>query len=173
MIIRQALASDSAGIGRVHVDTWRSTYRGIVSDSVLDSLSYDDRQEMWDGALTTRAADNHIYVAESEDGEVVGFVAAGLEREDRSENVGEIYAIYLLKGYQGKGIGKQLFLRAAEKLLQEGYGSMMLWVLAENPTRGFYKAMGGAVASAKEIDIGGDLLEEVAYEWQSLSALAD
>lgn len=37
---------------------------------ILYGLSYDDRQEMWDGALTTRAADNHIYVAESEGGEV-------------------------------------------------------------------------------------------------------
>ncbi|MGH2619032.1 MAG: hypothetical protein ACRDHG_00480 [Anaerolineales bacterium] len=32
MRIREALPTDSPAIAKVHVDSWRSTYRGIISD---------------------------------------------------------------------------------------------------------------------------------------------
>ena len=166
------MSSDSAAIAKVHVDTWRSTYHGIVSEEVLEDLSYDDRQRMWENILTEHAADNHLYVVEDENGEVVGFVATGMEREEGTSTLGEIYAIYLLKEHQGKGMGKLLFLKAAERLSKEGYVSMMLWVLADNPTRGFYEAMGGTLGDAKDIEIGGDPLQEVAYRWEKLESLA-
>lgn len=47
----------------------------------------------------------------------------------------------------------------------------MLWALADNPTRGFYEAMGGTVAREKEIEIGGDKLLEVAYVWKRIDDL--
>ena len=31
----------------VHVDTWRSTYSGIVPDEVLTDLSYEKRENAW------------------------------------------------------------------------------------------------------------------------------
>jgi len=126
---------------------------------------------MWSAALTTRRSDNHIYVVEGENGEVVGFAAAGLEREQRTGRVGEIYAIYLLEEHQGKGWGKQLFSEAVKRLKHEGYESMMLWVLADNPTRGFYEAMGGTTSKQKDIEMGGDTLVEVAYEWERIDKL--
>jgi hypothetical protein len=45
--IRKATADDAKGIARVHVDAWKSTYRGLVSDEYLDSLSYESREQMW------------------------------------------------------------------------------------------------------------------------------
>ncbi len=39
--IRPAVAADAAAIARVHVDTWRTTYRGIVPDEHLAKLSYE------------------------------------------------------------------------------------------------------------------------------------
>jgi GNAT superfamily N-acetyltransferase len=171
MIVREARASDAAGIAKVHVDTWRSTYQGIIPDDVLDGLSYDDREAMWNTALTTRRSENHIYVVESEDGQVVGFAAAGLEREQRSGEVGEVYAIYLLEEHHRKGLGKKLLLETVKRLQREGYRSVMLWVLADNPTRGFYEAMGGVASRQKDIEIGGNTLVEVAYEWEDITDL--
>jgi hypothetical protein len=37
--IREARISDAPGIARVRVDTWRTAYRGIVSDEHLNGLS--------------------------------------------------------------------------------------------------------------------------------------
>ena len=171
MIIRQATPADAIAIAKVHVDTWRSTYRGIVSDEVLEGLSYDDRQQTWEASLRKHRSTNHIYVVEADEGNVVGFVSAGKERESSAVDTGEIYAIYLLKDYQGRGWGKRLFLTAAERLAQAGYRAMRLWVLADNPTGGFYEAMGGSVSREKEIEIGGERLMEVEYGWRRLDDL--
>lgn len=171
MIIREATPEDAEGIATVHVDTWQTTYRGIISDKVVYNLSYKDRQQMWDDALTTYGSKNYIYVAEAANGGIVGFVAAGQEREGSPGGFGEIYAIYLLAEHQGKGWGRQLFLAAVERLTQEGYPSLMLWVLADNPTRGFYEALGGTAAREQAIEIGGETLLEIAYEWKQIEDL--
>jgi hypothetical protein len=52
MLIRDALQTDAAGIARVHVNSWRSTYRGIVPDQFLDSLSLERREQYWHDLLS-------------------------------------------------------------------------------------------------------------------------
>jgi len=123
---------------------------------------------MWQGSLTTHRSANFIYVAEADEGSVVGFAAAGRERTGRSDFPGEIYAIYLLKDHHGKGWGRELFQAAAGRLALEGFKALMLWVLADNPTRGFYEALGGRLLGQQPIQIGPDSLVEVAYGWEDL-----
>jgi L-amino acid N-acyltransferase YncA len=167
MIICEASQDDAPSIASVHIDTWRTTYRGIISDQFLDSLSYKDRQVMWESAITRGGL---IYVVEQENN-VVKFVACGKEREGGTPYDGEINAIYLLQGHHGKGWGKQLFLRAIEQLKAQRLKSMMLWVLADNPSLGFYQAMGGKLYTQKEIEIGGETLLEVSYGWENLESI--
>ena len=42
--VREAVPADARAIARVHVDSWRTTYRDIVPDSVLSQLSYEERE---------------------------------------------------------------------------------------------------------------------------------
>ena len=44
--IRRARRDDSAAIGRVHVETWQSTYAGLLPDRLLAAMS-DVRQSAW------------------------------------------------------------------------------------------------------------------------------
>jgi hypothetical protein len=44
MVIRKADIKDIPGIAKVHVDSWRTTYKGIVPETFLDSLSYESRE---------------------------------------------------------------------------------------------------------------------------------
>ena len=81
MLIRQAKPDDSAAIAKVHVESWRTTYPGIVSDAVLDGLSIADRQRLWDDTLTSHRDANHILIVEGDDGTIVGFASAGRERK--------------------------------------------------------------------------------------------
>ena len=39
--VRHAIPDDLLGMTRVHVETWKTTYRGIVPDRYLDELSYE------------------------------------------------------------------------------------------------------------------------------------
>lgn len=40
MQIRKATINDAEGIAKVHVDSWRTTYKGIIPDEFLYNLSY-------------------------------------------------------------------------------------------------------------------------------------
>jgi hypothetical protein len=41
MIIRRAELNDVVGIAKVHVDSWKTTYKDIVPDEFLIKLSYE------------------------------------------------------------------------------------------------------------------------------------
>ncbi|MFL5590179.1 MAG: GNAT family N-acetyltransferase, partial [Ktedonobacteraceae bacterium] len=143
MIIRQATLEDAAGIAKVHVDTWRTTYRGIVPEEYLANMSYEESEKRWAGRLSDSEGKTCIYVAEDEAGHIVGFVSGGPDRDNDPVYKGELYAIYILQAHYGEGIGRLLTLALVEGLLQMGLDSMILWVFAVNPARHFYEALGG------------------------------
>ncbi len=168
MKIRTATLIDAAEIARVHVDSWRSTYRGLLPAEFLANLAYEKRTQRWTQVLVSEAERNFAFVAENENGDVVGFVDSGPEREGRPGYDGELYAIYLLEEYHGRGWGKQLFERAKTDLSERGFAAMMLWVLKNNRTRGFYERMGGIEIGEKEAEIGGTKVTEIAYGWPKI-----
>jgi GNAT superfamily N-acetyltransferase len=168
MQIRPARPADAPAIARVHVDSWRETYSGLMPDDLLQRLSYAQREQFWRDALTAPDAQSFIYVVERQAGEVVGFAVAGPAREADRPDVGEIYAIYLLAPYQGKGWGRALFLTIAQELARRGMTALTLWVLIDNPTRGFYEAMGGSLGREKREKIDNWVVVEVAYDWTDL-----
>ena len=148
MLIRKAELEDAAGIAKVHVDSWRTTYKGIVPNTYLDSLSYEEREQNWKRGIEY----NHIYIAEDENGKIVGFATGGKERTGKYEAyVGELYAIYLLEEEQGKEIGRKLFNKVVNDLKEMKLNSMLIWVLEENSACHFYEKLGG-----KKIDTCGN-----------------
>ncbi len=170
--IREATIEDVPGIARVHVDSWRTTYGGIVPQPVIDSFTYEQREELWRMALGPNSR-SFVYVAE-EAGQVVGFASGGPARRDQApDHAGELYAIYLLQEHQGKGIGRQLFGSVVRELVRRGLYSMAIWVLADNPACGFYEAMGGRKVYERQEEADGVVLDEVGYGWDDIRALAD
>lgn len=49
--VRKAALQDAAAVALIRVDTWPTTYRGIMPDEFLSNLSYERRQHMWEDAL--------------------------------------------------------------------------------------------------------------------------
>ena len=41
------MPGDARGIARVHVETWRSAYAGILPDRVIVQMSVDDKAAAW------------------------------------------------------------------------------------------------------------------------------
>jgi hypothetical protein len=64
MIIRAAQPTDAAAIAKVHVDSWRTTYKGIVPDDFLAALSYEQHTHMWRPILSRSPPTSFVYVAE-------------------------------------------------------------------------------------------------------------
>lgn len=172
MRFRRAEVSDAAAIARIHVGTWRTSYPGIVPETHLASLSYERSELQWSAVTANPDVERCVYVAEDRACGVVGFASAGPEQSSDSSYSGELYAIYLLAGYQRHGIGRKLTAAVAGRLLEAGTGSMLVWVLAENSlARRFYESLGGEFVRQQEITIGGATLVEVAYGWADIRDL--
>jgi L-amino acid N-acyltransferase YncA len=165
--IRAATEHDAIAISRVHVQSWWTTYAGIVPDEYLAALNEAERVPLWRDQLTRGVP---VYVADV-DGEVVGFISRGPIREPVQTYDVELYAIYLLERAQRHGIGIALLRELAGSLLSKGFTSMMVWVLDKNPSRHFYVKSGAQLVTSKEIQIGGMTLSEVAYGWSDLDAI--
>lgn len=165
--IRPATPEDASEIAQVHVDSWRTTYAGIVPDEYLATLNKAERATQWQEWLTR---DIPVYVA-ALDGKVVGFISGGSIREPIETYDAELYAIYLLQPAQGQGIGRQLLHQVVTSLRSKGFKSMVVWVLEQNPAKHFYIRTGAQLLTSKNIEIGGATLAEVAYGWPDLKLL--
>lgn len=171
VVIRPARAEDAAGIARVHVLSWRSTYQGILPERYLGSLSFGGREREWRQHLTESASKQITLVADAGESGIVGFAEGGPEREGVAGFDGELNALYILKDWQRRGLGRQLVTAFARELDRRGHKAMIIWVLARNPSREFYMALGG-VEVAKELEVVGTTVhEKVAYGWRSLAHL--
>ncbi|MGZ3581888.1 MAG: N-acetyltransferase family protein [Ktedonobacterales bacterium] len=168
--VREARRDDALGIAQVHVTSWRSTYHDIMAAEFLAGLSVERRAQYW---LETLAAGVEIiYVAEDtavSGTRIVGFASGGAQRDGEIPGYdGELYAVYMLQEYQGQGVGQRLTRTVAERLAQAGFKAMLVWVLAGNPSRGFYERLGGQFVREKQIDIAGTSLSEIAYGWPDI-----
>lgn len=174
MIIREAKLQDAGSIAKVNIDTWHTTYPGIIPESYLAKRSYQKRQESWTKILSIEQKKDKpywVYVAADTTGEIIAFADGGLERDGDSIYQGELYAIYILEAYQRQGIGRILVKTVAEKLSQSGLNSMLVWVLADNPACQFYQALGGREVKQKQVEFDGVKLNEIAYGWIDIKVL--
>jgi len=172
IIIRQAHPEDAAGIARVHIASWQTSYRGIFSDEFLDSRSatLDRRTLFWERYIREAGADKAFFVAEI-DAEIVGFASGGKPQEVVAGFDCELYAIYLLEDAQGKGIGKQLTQEFTRAMHERGYSSLIVWVLAANNARGFYEHLGGELITDGTYENDGQQLEKLAFGWHEITSL--
>ena len=167
ILIRAAAETDAGAIAHVHVESWQTTYAGIMPAAYLAGLDETLRARLWGEWLSGGSL---VFVAEW-DGRVVGFAHGGANREAVGECDAELYSIYLLKEAQKRGIGAELLRAMATAMLERNFKSMAVWVLEQNRSRSFYEKTGAQLATSKVIDIGGTKLMEVAYAWADLRAL--
>ncbi len=167
--VRRAKFGDAAGIALVQVESWRTTYKGIVPDAFLDSLSEEVRTRSWEEQFV--AGNSSIWLAEDNSG-IFGFVSGGALRETLAEYDAELYAIYLIHRWQKQGVGRVLTRTVAQELSAQGFRGILVWVLEQNPAVSFYRRLGAIQVARKFIEIGGVSLPELALGWPTLDKVA-
>ncbi|WP_339229536.1 GNAT family N-acetyltransferase [Oceanobacillus sp. FSL K6-2867] len=171
MIIRRAKLDDATGIAKVHVDSWRTTYKGIIPNDFLNNLSYVKRTELWKRNISEEA--NYIVVALNEIDQIIGFGTAGKRQKNNENNTGDLTSIYLLEEYQGEGIGKKLLKELFKHFKQLGCEKIFVEVLEDNKTRYFYEYYGAKLVKTVQIKIGGQILNELIYEWNNIDDIIE
>jgi ribosomal protein S18 acetylase RimI-like enzyme len=163
--IRQADETDLTAISHVLVDTWRTTFRGLVSDTFLDNMSYAQQRDRHLRYMLNQRVS--YFVAEcGQTGEVIGFVSGGPIRDREFRYASELYAIYIRQEFQGRGIGRRLFCALVDQLFRSGPTSMMVWALANHS---FYERMGGRAITTRPIELDAvSAADVVAFVWSDL-----
>ena len=117
--------SDLRGKALVHWTAWHEAYPGLVSAAFLERMTLAKCEE-----IAFAHPENMIIAKDG--GRVVGFVAWG-DRGEEAPEVGEIFALYVLKEYYGKGVGRALMDAGLQALKADSsYKTIVLWVLKEN-----------------------------------------
>jgi ribosomal protein S18 acetylase RimI-like enzyme len=169
ILVRDAVEGDVEGIARVHVQGWRESYKDFLSPGALAGLSIEERAQMWQGVFGQPNPQARLLVAETAEGEIVGFVRGGPIRGENAGLLGteaEIFAIYLLDKFKRQGIGRRLMQGVLDHLVQHGLHSIGLWVLKDNhPARRFYEMLGGKAGAEQSFDLRGQAVTEIAYRF--------
>lgn len=170
--IRRGVVEDAPAASRLHAATWRTSYRGLVPDALLDGLADDRWEAGWRRAFDGLDPARVVHVAERA-GALVGIAGGGRARPGAPpEYRGEVYVLYVHPLHQGQGIGTALLRATAADLVARGLVPIVIWTLFANPvSRGFYAARGGAVIAEKQESFDGYPLHEVAYGWRDPAPL--
>ena len=171
MRIREATPEDAPGLAYVSYTSRRTTYTGILPDSMLETIGMEERIARWKARLEEEDLSRFCYVVEDEGGAIVGFATGGPSRDHDPNYPGELYTLYLLQETQRKGLGRRLVTQVAQRLHDGGFSAMLLHVLATNPACGFYERMGGQVLRNGTWEAGDLSFPDVTYGWPDLRIL--
>lgn len=166
MIIRRAVVNDSTGVARVQVESWKTTYKKIVPDEYLNSMSVESRIQKWKDIIESQT----VFVVEK-DSKIIGFCNSGINTGDYRDYQGELFAIYLLQDYQRKGLGRHLFDKIVTEFKEQNVNSLIVKVLEDNPARYFYEKVRAEHIDTIELIISGKKLNERVYGWKSINTL--
>jgi GNAT superfamily N-acetyltransferase len=169
--IRAATAADAAAIARLHTESWRLTYRGILPDAYLDGPIAGERLRLWTERLSLpEAARPLVRVAES--AELSGFVCV-LRAADPPWGLC-LDNLHVLPPFRARGVGRALLAEAVRWTARTAPGQPLhLWVFEANRAAArFYERLGGEAVEAciKEAVAGMPALS-VRYAWHDLDAL--
>lgn len=171
--VRPATRKDAAEIAKVYVDSWRESYAGLIPDWVLLGMSYRRLSRAWERAIRTAGRDEAILVAEHPEHGIIGLGSCGPARDRALAFGGEVYTLYVHPNHTGQGVGSQLLSALFDRLQAHGKVSAIIWALAQNPSRHFYRALGGGIVATRQGRQWGVSIHEVGYGWPDLKVFHD
>ena len=109
-----AIESECYEIAVLKGEVWNTTYRGIYSDDVINNYDIIGNQNRF-----IQIVDNPnvaLFVAKDES-KIIGYMSCGEPYRPFLNYKQEIGLLYILKQYQGYGIGKELFRIGKETMV--------------------------------------------------------
>ncbi|HEX5994950.1 MAG TPA: GNAT family N-acetyltransferase [Jiangellales bacterium] len=151
LAVRSARVEDAAQMARVNVRCWQETYRGLMSDAVLDDPGFVAvRERFWTAALADeRYRENRVAVAER-DGELIGIAMSGPALDAGAAWARQLNVLYVYAADHGTGAGPALL-----EAVVDPEESVALWVADPNPrAQAFYRKCGFVADGAAQVDGG-------------------
>lgn len=124
---------------RIHCESWKHAYKGIISDDFIQRKN-QSRREKWADILSGENKKHYII---RQNGTAIGMVSIDFPREAAEADTYEIFGLYILPEYERMGYGSETVAFIEEKIRNMGYKKISLWVLEPNiAARRFYEKLG-------------------------------
>ena len=172
MVIRDATMSDVTAIAHLHAESWRSAYRGILSDAFLENHVHADRLAVWHERFSGMTPIPMFVIVADAGTHLAGFACVFPEEDAVFGSF--LDNLHVSPQLTGKGIGRQLLSEAAARLLTNGSRTgLYLWVLEQNNgARKFYERAGGVLAGSVVHSMAdGQSVVALRYCWSTPSSL--
>ena len=163
---------DAEDLARVHIQSWRETYQGLLPDSFLSRMTVPVYARRFAASLI-RPGEREATLAAADREGLVGYAAGGPSRSKRPGEA-EVTTLYVLGHAQGHGLGRRLLIDIARVFAAGDATCLMLSVLRDNiPARGFYEHLGGQAEVPRREPGPGGVTYEVSYRWPDIRALTE
>jgi hypothetical protein len=137
-VIRKADRNDVDTLAYLHTMGHKASHVGSASDDYIEALNVEDNVENWSRWFDKGEAEN-VYIIYDGDDKAAGYVWFGPLKTPppgmspiRPLYTREIYGLYVLSDYWGKGVAQKLMSFAFEKIKEQKQNSLCLWVLKNN-----------------------------------------
>jgi GNAT superfamily N-acetyltransferase len=155
----------------VRIESWRTTYRGMIPDAYLDGMQIEASIALWDRVLTAGPNTTSVFVADQA-AEVVGFACGTRLKEPKHGFDAELAAVYLRRDFQRAGLGRRLVGAVIDAQRAHAATGLLTWVIAGNKgARAFYEGLGGELVVEQPFQWDGMDLVEAGYGWRDLCTL--
>ncbi|MFN3512418.1 MAG: GNAT family N-acetyltransferase [Phenylobacterium sp.] len=169
-VVFPAGPDDALDLARLHVASWRETYRGLLPEDYLAAMSPEAQARRFYTALMQPEPTDATLVAANRAG-LVGYASGGRSRQGLPGEA-EIATLYVLRAAQGRGLGRRLVQGLARVFAANGAASLTISVLRDNlPARRFYEHLGGLPDVPRREPGPGGVVAEVSYRWPDIRDL--
>ena len=139
---RLAGSEDAKKLAEIRCKSWKSAYRGIYPDEMLDCFDFAGHEKRFRKQI--QDAQTAVYVIQS-GGRTVGYVTLSRREGYKGFNVC-MDSLYLMPEAQGRGIGRAAMEFVREQCREMGYSKFYHSCNPHNHRAcAFYTAMGGQV----------------------------
>ena len=177
--VRDAIPADAEGMARIQVAGWTKAYASFIPDRIPASYSVDVRRSEWQKRLVEPASGVVTLVA-IEGTQMLGICGGGPPLRDETITEGntdlytaQVYGLYVEPQRYGRGIGRLLLGRLAQRLASLGHANLCLWAFELNAYRSFYDRLGGRAEARAVWHVGDAAIREMAYGWRDIGLLIE
>jgi ribosomal protein S18 acetylase RimI-like enzyme len=139
--IRAATVADADAVAALHAASWRSAYRGILSEQTLGPDLDEERRRHWRAKLAAARRDDLVLMVDD-----IAFIAVWSAGDPGFGAY--IDNLHVHPERRGGGIGRHLMGEAARLLAERGEHRAYLWVFDANVrTIEFYRRLAARSSS--------------------------
>jgi GNAT superfamily N-acetyltransferase len=175
--VRPARPEDAGEIARIQLSTWRTAYRRILPQRILDQLDEDWMEQRWRRAIEMPPTARHqvlIAVEQADQAYPVGFAAAGPADEDAlapeeeplsSAAVAAITDLLVEPRWGRRGHGSRLLAACVDHWQEDGFTTAVAWAYqADAATQEFLTSAGWAPDGAtRALDVDDLLVPQLRF----------